>query len=376
MRRLLIPILLALALTGCASDFGVYANVSEVERLRLVRTLGVDADESGVLLSADTGSGGGGRAVIWRVRAGTLAEAARRLEKNAMKYDANISHTEHVILGEAAARAGIGETLDYVARTMQMRLDTCLFVARGSRAEDLVTGARGEDASVSDMLQSLKKDAPVIYGCGVATCLEAAEALASEGCVLLRAIAPEPSPEWSEEGYTAVAPAGGAVISGDRLLGFTPEEESEAVGLLTGSVSSGCRALDYGGVPVTLLLTGADVRLKPVTEGGRFAFAVDARLRYSLQGAAAPLSVGDGAVRAGLAAAAAEEVRGELTAAIRRAQGFGCDYLGIRRALCAASPGRMAPYREAWRSLFPKMAFTVAVSAVILRTYDLGDPIA
>ena len=374
MRRLLILLLAAATLTGCAADRGVYANVSEVERLRLVRTLGVDREEGGVLLSADTGSSGGGRGIIWRLRAETLAEAARRLEKNAMKYDANLSHTEHVIVGEAAAREGIGETLDYVARSMQMRLDTCLLVARGSRAEELITGAKGADASVSDMLASLKKDAPTICGCGVTTCLEAAEALEEDGCVLLRAIEAVPSPEWSEEGFLAVAPAGGAVVSGDRLIGFTPEEESEAVGLLTGSVSGGCRVLHYDGVPVTLLLMGADVRLEPVFEGG-LSFTVDIRLKYSLLGAAAPLSPEDARVREQLAAMAAEEVRGRLTSAIRRAQGFGCDYLGIRRALRAASPRKMAPYREAWRSLFPELDFSVTAEADILRTYDLGDTI-
>ena len=367
---------LCLALCACGSRFGLYSNISEVERLQLVKTMGVDLAAGGVTVSADAGDAEEGEPVLYLVQAATMAEAARRLEKNAMKYDANISHTEHVIIGEEAARQGIGEFLDYVARTMQMRLDTCLFIARGVSAEEVVTGARGADSGVSEMLTSLKKDAPYIAGGGVTSCQEAAAAMAKGEPFLLRAVTLAPSEEQSaEERYRTVRPAGCAVISGGRLAGFAPEEDAEAAGILTGTVVSGCRVVRYRGLPVTLLLTGVRSRLEPRFDGGSPGFTVDVFLRYSIQGAAPPLRLSEPRIRAALASAAAEAVRGELTAAIERAKAMKCDYLGIGSALAAAAPLKMEQVRRAWQTLFPDAKFEVRAEAVLQRSYDLTDPV-
>ena len=97
----------ALLCSGCEKpDLG--AEARDVSGVEFVRTLGFDLNGSETELTVCTGTGrtGDGPA-MYRTAAQSAAEAMRKLEDGYTREKLFFSHTDHMILGESAARENV-----------------------------------------------------------------------------------------------------------------------------------------------------------------------------------------------------------------------------------------------------------------------------
>ena len=89
---------------------------------------------------------------------------------------------------EAAAERGLEPWLEHMERSVEMRLNTFLYVVREGTAQEAVAATGKEGEGVVALLTSLEKDVQLMNESHVFTCGEVAERLAEEGCALAAAI--------------------------------------------------------------------------------------------------------------------------------------------------------------------------------------------
>ena len=109
--RRLAPCAAALALSllsGCGLSRGIYSNYRPLEELQLVETLGADADEGGVLLSASAGTDAAGGGAVRSARADALVPGLEALQDRAVRGQVFFAHTQYLVLGQGFAEAGVG----------------------------------------------------------------------------------------------------------------------------------------------------------------------------------------------------------------------------------------------------------------------------
>ena len=125
-----------LLFAGCAMP----ARSRAVEQLRPVETMGCDTDRQFETVSA---SSGGEAPMAAAARGGSIPQAMENLRRWSDAQELFFAHVRYVVAGEAFARAGLGELLDYFARSTQTSLEIPLVVVRGGTARELVTAPAG-----------------------------------------------------------------------------------------------------------------------------------------------------------------------------------------------------------------------------------------
>jgi len=374
--RALFIIGVALALlTGCAGA-GVFADYREVEQLEIIRTIGIDKGPEGVTVTADTGVEEDGRAPkLFRTAAPTLSAALEQLQETPRGRRMVFAHTEQVVIGETAARAGLAGYLDYIERATEMRIGTGVFIVRDGTAEDLLAACAGEGSSAADMLLFLKTEIRNM-GCGfVYTCGDIAAGLASEGCALAQAVERAPGETVTEEERAMVRPAGFAVLAEGALAGYLTEEESRGAALLLGKVERDDMTAAAESGTAALSFRGAGMRVRPLFLGGSLdRLSVAVRTEAAVKEASEGLTLTAAETRRALAQDLAARETERAAAAVARSQAMGLDFLGLCAAAERASPLRFGALRDRGAADIGTMTVEVTVSAAVRRTFDVADP--
>lgn len=363
-----------LFLSACSADT-IYSNHSEANEIELVRTVGIDRDEGGVTVTATTGVGldESPPKVVYQQGA-TVAEALKALSQNPTGREVTFSHIENFLIGEASS-SEIDSCLDYLARDVEVRLTTNIYIVRGGTAKDLITGTMSGQDDVTEMLTTLKRD---IVRTGEGYVYNSRDVLANIdriGCSLMMAVKAEKNADLSDgASELMVVPDGFAVVDGKRSVGTLDVETAHAVVVLVGRFESETMAVDDGnGAKVTALLTVDKMKIRPIYENS------------SLKGA--DITVAFKAKVVGIDGAAdiseAEALRRiEKEISLRQAERFADavkalremnrDFADIGWRLNMADP---AEYRktgeEDWKNRLDSMEFRIKTSAEIDRSYEL-----
>ena len=340
-------------LTGCAG----LLHGRELQELQPVQTLGFDGAPGAVILSAsDPGDGEQAPPVRLTARGPGVQAAAEALQTLAPREELFFAHVRFVLLGEAAARAGMGEVLDWFQRGTQTRLGLPVFVLRGGEARSLVDPpAEAED--VSARLAALVRQGELRGEVRCFTLLDTARGLARSGAALCCAL------ERPGEGGELRA-AGYAVIRNGALAGWLDQRESRGASLLLEQAGELCRELpDEQGGAVTVTLRSTEVRLAPRrADGGPFLDVV-LSARAGVAGMTEPGPLPPERLSA-LETLLAEELRSDAEAALAASCRLDADFLEL---------GRRFP-RDGSFSL-PGLRWTVRAEAEIERSYDIdGGP--
>lgn len=159
MKRL-ISILLVLAmlpaLTSCAS---VYSNYREMEELLVIRTMGLDAAEAGIVLSLASGADNerGKAPVRLRVTGASIASAFERAQNYSFEESLFFSHISSMLVGEDAAKRGVGEYVNYICQAPRIRMDIPIYIIKGSTAESLMAQTGDDDNGIAEILSGVRE---------------------------------------------------------------------------------------------------------------------------------------------------------------------------------------------------------------------------
>ncbi len=356
-------IILCLCLTGR----GLRGQAREADQLLVVQTMGLDTGARGVLLSLASAAGPEAEQPPLRLRSEGLSVTAALEQARAGASEEALfcAHLGHLLIGEAAAREGLGPILDYVCRAGELRLSVPVYVLRGAAARDAVLGVGDASFGVCEALDSVDAD---LRGRGDGRLTEAAElvqTLARTDCALVCAVSLRPSAEEDRSAEAGEPPQtlaadGYGLLRGGKLVGFLDREQAIGAGLLTGHAGA-CElsVTDQAGLPAALTLSGGHSELSPdrdadgALRGLSVSVIVEAEVAESRMG-----DTELDYLQRMLERAVAERVRQVL----QLSKQWEADFLGLS--------ARLGLQGTDFAALWPTLPVTVSVSA---RLVGVGD---
>ena len=366
-------------LSGCRGA-SVLSGYTEVDDIELVLSLGVDAGEDGAVeLTMCTGVGLDAEPPhVYSYKGDTLASALNEFQRSAAGKKTMFSHLENFLIGESVARAGIADYLDYVERTMDIRLATQLFIVKDGTAREMIQGASGEESSATDMLELLRQNVEELGIGHVYDFGEVALRLEETGAALVMAVRQTPGAELPQtEEKSMISPAGFAVLQDGKLKAYVEEEAARGTALMESGVRFGDEKVrDLSGNEITLELIGFSAKFSPVYRGSTLErIDVTAETESNVTELKGDARLSDESERAQIEAALAELMKKRIERAIGAAQELKLDYIGIGGRIQRAAPVKYQKMDPDWETVFPDVEFRITSKAILKRTYDLEDPI-
>ncbi len=368
---------LLILLSGCG-DAGVrdVTVAREIEDLELIRTIGVDKAEDGVrvtLASARELTSGegerGGEAVVLSQSAGTVSQAAARMQSFGSK-SVFYGHIGSCLVGEDLAREGIRDYLDYVERNPEMRLETELYVVRSGTANGAIAAMTGTGYDINERLEFLQENADLAadtHPVTVRTFLVRTERSGSTVCPALRLT--EHREGDGAKGDYALRPDGYAVLTDGRLRGYLDGEAAYGTVLLMNEFAEDVVTVTApGGVRVALTVSDCRTRVRPEFDGdgNLTALRVAARIRAGVDEVEGRLDLQSRSVLDALSRSLEALERSRMEAALGPAGDWDADCFGLGARAALAAPFRWR--EEAWSPA--AVPVIVEAEARVERSYD------
>ena len=376
---LLFIIVCALSLGGCG---GIFAKARGVEHMLVIQTLGFDRADRGVRLSLASSAGVSAEEGPKRMQGEgpSITAAIETVRGSVNEEELFCAHIGHVLIGEETAETGIGELLNYICRSPELRISVPVYVVRGGTAGACVLTVGDGRHGVCDALDSVAGEVK-LRGDGRSTsAAEIAQGLARRGSALVCAIRCIPSAERdesageeSQQALKTVTADGYAVLDGERLAAFIDRENAVGVGLLTGAAGL-CElpVVDRNGQTQTLTLTDGHSRLRPVwnADGALTGLDVDVRASAILSESG---DGGDEDYEQSLTALFEQELSTRIAAVLKLERRLGVDFLGLAEQLSRTDSGRFDAMAEPFAAALPELTFQVSVSGQLSHTSDLRE---
>ena len=364
MKKVLLLLLLLCLLPGIAGCGGLYGQRRELEQLRLMESMGLDAAPGGLILSLSSAPSEEEEALCFSGSGSSLSQAIEQLQSRAGE-ELFCGHLQNILLGERYARQGMADLLSAVCRSSDLRLDQPVF---------LLLDGRAREALESGAASSLRRLAPDREQAGsLSTAGGILRDLDRQGSSLIRALRLQPSSR-EDEGPSLV-PAGYGVLGKEGLLAALDQEEAMAAELLTGTLSP-CPLLlwDRRGRTVTLELQEAERSIRPLfdRQGSLTGLAVTVRVRATVLEIEGFPSVAEEDYREELTALLEKELLHRLQQLLQRSRDLEADFLGLGRQLELASPRRCRGLGESLGEKLPELSLRLRVQGELLHSNDIS----
>lgn len=277
--RSFIFIVFLLCITGCW-------NRREMNELAITVGMGIDKADHGYRVSVqvvDPGEvaskkGGGKRATvtIFQATGNSVFEALRKITEESPRNLYN-AHLRILVLGEALAKSGFAEALDFISRDHQLRTDFFIVVAKGSEAQDVLKVLTPlTDVPADKMYSSLETSQKVWAPAKTVTLDDLITDLVSEGkepALTSIKVAGNKIEGATQENITTLNPparlfySGLAIFRKDKLIGWFNETESKAYNYIVDKVERTVGRIpcpDGGYLTVEVIRSKTDVKGKMI----------------------------------------------------------------------------------------------------------------
>ena len=365
----LILCLSALLLCGCT---GIYENFREIERLSVVDTMGLDNTAGGVSLCFAASSRSDERGTEFFSGSGdSIERAIDSIRKRSGSKELFCHQTQYIIIGESSAKAGIDDYLAYIGRSPLIRIDTPLYIVRGSSAKTLIEECSGEQTGISEIMAGIVQSSKQRGDCSVTTAAEVMRNILSRGSALVSAL--ELADAGGKGAKTAVS-AGYAIIIGGKLSGFLSEEQAIGAGFLTGS-SGVCSITvsDGRGGKAVLDITGGDAKVTPVwgEEGSIARLNVSAAVQATVIEIPSGADLDNAAYAQQLTGHLEGDISEKINSVLRQSASLAADFLGLGEHVRRSDPERYRLLERPFNELLPALEVQLSVSGEINHANDL-----
>ncbi len=344
MKRLILSALAAvLMLSGCSSH-------AELNELAIAEAIGIDRGGDGYTVTLqyfNTDTSGGTTAIdSSQPNAVTVSGSGATIE-SALE-SASYSCGKNVMLGSAGlivfgrdAAYDLMDSLSFAASHYSGNPSAFIVVSETAAADILNVKFSEGNASV-EKLEGLMKNAEALGMSRLVMLHEAAEALCcpTESVVLPMLKAVNDGSELSEEGSTVVV-TGGALCTGDRLVGTLPPEVMSGLCLLTNEGATCELTVKLRGKDVCLAVYGTKAKSAPSYENGALRFDISLSADCKIVSTQLPDPYGE---REAIERIAEEELKARVLLIFEAVKLYGADIPGLSYKLRSYSP-------ELWRSV-------------------------
>lgn len=394
MYRRLLCILLVMSLmplTGCWSR-------KELNELALVMALGIDLVPEGyavtvqVMNPGETGNQVGGPTggmpvVTYQAIGRTVPDALQRMLSTTprMLY---LAHIRVLVIGEALARSGVSDVLDFISRDHQLRTDFFLLVAKGSKASKILqTVTPFEHIPANSLYSSILVSHKNWAATGKVTLQQFITELERGGSnPVMSGVQLEGDERngGSLDNLDAIRPktliqhAGIAVFKKDKLVGWLGESVSKTFNYVLNEVNSTVsNTPSPGGGLAGIIITRSDSALEARLDAqGKPEFTVKLHMEANLTTIQGKLDLNNPASIEDLQKNIEQRFDLKLTQNIREVQQkYGTDIFGFGEALHRKYPRAWRTYREHWEDSFRTAKVNVRSKVVIQKIGSVIQPL-
>lgn len=360
--------ILSLALLPQLCACSVLGGARETEQLRVIQTMGVDYAPGGVLLTLAPASGRDEAAACLSAEGVSVSAAMEHLRDRSVQEEVFCGHIRNLLLGEEAARQGIGPLLEYLCRSSDLRLETPVFVLQGASANEVMSQAGDARRGIDQLLQAAEARLDYHSDSRYFTAAQISRNLDRFGGSLVCAL---DFREAAEADTRTAALSGFGILKDGKLLHFLDEDEAIGAGFLLGSMGvADVTVHDLEGRPVTLEITASGTDLRPLwaADGSLQGLEIRAEARASLLegGGRGDESYID-YLTGQLETAASERIRAVLQLSRR----LRADFLGLGGRIELASPAQYRALEQDLGVLLPKLEISISVKGSIIHSNDV-----
>lgn len=252
--------------TGCSKNVGLSSNYRAIENLKLIHTIGFDTHKDGLQLSVSGGEAENQGITRLSAAGINISDALSTVQKFSGKEELYYAHTRYILVGEEYAKEGLGDIMQYLESSNQLRSDLPLFIVRGGTAQDLILHAGGEDNSTFEILEAAVRDCTQRGDSYPFTCGDIASFSAEYGSALACALkivpAKEIDPQAAEDELTPIV-SGFGIIKDGNLVDYLSEDASKGISLLINQLGTGEVTVLLNNQPVSLRIRSVNTNLCP-----------------------------------------------------------------------------------------------------------------
>ncbi|AIQ54451.1 Ger(x)C family spore germination protein [Paenibacillus sp. FSL R7-0331] len=389
LRCILLLISLTL-LSGCWSR-------KELNDLAIVMALGVDLDKDGYAVSAQVmnpgqsgslsgGSNGSLPVVTYKAKGTTIPEALQRMLSTTPR-SLYLAHVRVLVFGEAFARQGVGDAVDYITRNHELRTDFFLLVAKHTDAStilDVITPF--EQIPANSLYSSILVAHKNWAGTGKVTLQQFIVELERGGSNPIMSgiqLQGDTSEHGSVKNVQSVIPrslikqAGIAVFKKDKLIGWLGEAPSKTVNYVLNEVEStqGSITCPDGGV-AGFIITNAKSRIKiSLNQKDEPEFVIHLKAEANLTALNSRLDLSQTASIRELEQRLEAKFDNLMAANIRQVQEkYDSDIYGLGEELHRQYPKLWRSYRKHWDETFRTVKVSVQSDVAIRRIGSVVQP--
>lgn len=387
MYRLLLPVAIALLLTGCwdrreINDVAfVVATAIDLERVqgekRYRQSVQIPLPSQLGGMGSQGGGGGtsGGSGKPWYIESKSgksVREGTERVQK-ALSRELTFSHRRVLILGEELARDGLEPVIDLLGRIPQNRLSTYFYVARGEAQSILRV-----DAPVEQTPAETAREMAIAFMKEPRTLKDLTYALLLEGQdPFLPVISPSGTvPGPTGKAQTTLKIDGMAVFAGDKLAGFLDERTTAGALWALGQARVPTVALQVPGRPGRTSIQFYEnlTEIRPLIQGESITMSLRIRAKGGIVENNTDLNWASGTNMRQLESLAAKEIASNVEAAVRQLQALGSDALGFGHQVHCKNPALWRRIAPTWRERYPKVKVQVEVIPLVENSGTLTAP--
>jgi spore germination protein KC len=379
-KRILIYILcllLPLVLSGCW-------NRRELDQIAVVEAMGIDKLEdgqisltyqllrpSGVKGTSPGGEKGGGGKGVWVVTATgeTVFDAIRNATAQVARRS-YFGHNKVIIIGEESARSGIMPILDLAVRDPELRELVYVFITKG-KASDIIKAEHPQEKIPAKGIESLAKatiassKVPHIFLIDV---MKDLVSKTSEPFIPGIELTGRKADETVDKLFEL---HGTAIFKDDKMVDWLGPEETRGLLWILGDVKSGIIVVSSPGDEsknVALEIIRASSKVTPEMDDGELTVTVEVKEEGNLGEQMSQVDLSKPDTFKELEEKQAAVIKGEILAALSKAQKWGVDIFKFGEKYHRKFPAEWPELEENWEDEFSNIKVDIVVDAKLRNT--------
>ncbi|MED4990942.1 Ger(x)C family spore germination protein [Geobacillus sp. NFOSA3] len=356
----------------------------EVNDLALIVGLGIDQTKDGkIMLTAEIivpkavggggqmiggGDGGGGGGAETIVRSGTGTTVADAISNLQEKLPRRIfwGHTEVIVFGEKAAKAGIRQHLDFLGRNPETRLRANVFVSKGTAKSVLELSPLVEQSS-AEVLRELSESKLLLR----VTAKDALQMLSGDaGAAALPMVKILPPEKGTQELQTIAFIQRTAIFKKDKMVGDINDKLTRGVLWLRDEIKhADVTVTPKGGKgKITATLIRARTELIPKYEKGKWKMIVKATAEDDIILNGTKLNLMNPKYTKIIEKELAKETEKRIRDTLKKVQKeMKADIFGFAEIFHRKYPREWNRVKDRWEEIFPDVEVVVKTKAYVRR---------
>jgi len=392
-------LLLTVNFTGCEKS--ILPKRNEINDLQLVQVIGIDKlpddtndcmvtiasknleatggqESSGSMGGGTRGSSGSSKskALVLTARGKTIFDAVRNMQTHSTKT-IFWGHSEYYLIGEDAARDNIAKFIDFFVRDHELRIDSKIYIVKGSTAKDMIEQYNLTGMFILDKLESLGQNIKLLSNSEemqihkLIRFIDVHHASARVPCVYLT--------NRDSDGGKQVKDVeiyGYAMFSGFKLAGFIGTDISRGVKLITNTVESSIVTVkDTTGQDASLEIIDSETKVIPYFNGDDLeSILLKTKVTSNIGEIQSQAAFSDEKSIKHMGAQQSEILKNEMKKVIEEVVKYKSDCLEICDGIRLSRPVKWHKIKDRWLELFTSIPIDVQVDSNIQRTYDIREP--